>query len=420
MVGAIRTMLGVADVPALVAGWHVLDLEREIWTPGAVGFPRIFVSAERVDREARESSSRSPDRSARARCPRSRRASSRATTRSAKSRSERDDGIRSRPRRARSDAATGAAAASPARRRTRPRRCGARPDGRGDRRGRAQRPPRSASRRARAQPLRDGARAACRRRGPRSIRGRFRTGRRNGRFRAGRGRSAALARATRCRRRRGGRREIGAQDGNGDAPFESASSADAGAEPRATQASPRRRVRRRRLPRRELRDREALAPRPSATSSSRRARGRRWPRARKSPSATRRRAGRGLARRRRQRAAVLVRDDPDSILAGAGAGARPTHDRVVPRRPAGSPDGFLQGPGDRHRRQRRRAGGRLQRPARAQEVLDTAELFRGRLQWFDHHEWPIEDLVRLRAALGRETRSWSRRTPRARSPRSPR
>jgi spermidine/putrescine-binding protein len=40
---------------------------------------------------------------------------------------------------------------------------------------------------------------------------------------------------------------------------------------------------------------------------------------------------------------------------------------------------------------------------RPKEVLDTVELFRGRLQWFDHHEWAIEDLVRLRAALGRDS-----------------
>ena len=37
-----------------------------------------------------------------------------------------------------------------------------------------------------------------------------------------------------------------------------------------------------------------------------------------------------------------------------------------------------------------------------QEVISTVALFRGRTQWFDHHEWPIEDLERLRDALGRE------------------
>ncbi len=54
VVGAIRSTLGIADVPALIAGWHQLDLDREIWTPGAVGFPRIFVSADQIHGEARE------------------------------------------------------------------------------------------------------------------------------------------------------------------------------------------------------------------------------------------------------------------------------------------------------------------------------------------------------------------------------
>jgi hypothetical protein len=40
---------------------------------------------------------------------------------------------------------------------------------------------------------------------------------------------------------------------------------------------------------------------------------------------------------------------------------------------------------------------------RPREVLDTAELFRGRLQWFDHHDWAIEDLTRLRTVLGRDS-----------------
>jgi hypothetical protein len=36
------------------------------------------------------------------------------------------------------------------------------------------------------------------------------------------------------------------------------------------------------------------------------------------------------------------------------------------------------------------------------EVLDTVELYRGRIQWFDHHAWPIEDQELLREAIGRE------------------
>jgi hypothetical protein len=36
------------------------------------------------------------------------------------------------------------------------------------------------------------------------------------------------------------------------------------------------------------------------------------------------------------------------------------------------------------------------------EVIQTAEIFRGRIQWFDHHDWPIEDVERLRDAIGRD------------------
>ena len=37
------------------------------------------------------------------------------------------------------------------------------------------------------------------------------------------------------------------------------------------------------------------------------------------------------------------------------------------------------------------------------EVLMTAEVYRGRIQWFDHHPWPIEDLELLREAVGRDS-----------------
>jgi hypothetical protein len=40
------------------------------------------------------------------------------------------------------------------------------------------------------------------------------------------------------------------------------------------------------------------------------------------------------------------------------------------------------------------------RPAR--EVIQTASLYRGRLNWFDHHVWPPEDVEALRVAMGSE------------------
>ena len=39
----------------------------------------------------------------------------------------------------------------------------------------------------------------------------------------------------------------------------------------------------------------------------------------------------------------------------------------------------------------------------ARDVLQAASLYRDRLVWYDHHEWPPEDLERLRAAVGAES-----------------
>lgn len=36
----------------------------------------------------------------------------------------------------------------------------------------------------------------------------------------------------------------------------------------------------------------------------------------------------------------------------------------------------------------------------ARETLQTAALYRGRIEWFDHHPWPPEDLETLRGAIG--------------------
>lgn len=42
--------------------------------------------------------------------------------------------------------------------------------------------------------------------------------------------------------------------------------------------------------------------------------------------------------------------------------------------------------------------GFLAKPAR--DVIQAAALYQGRLVWFDHHEWPPEDLVAIREAIG--------------------
>jgi hypothetical protein len=41
-------------------------------------------------------------------------------------------------------------------------------------------------------------------------------------------------------------------------------------------------------------------------------------------------------------------------------------------------------------------------PKPAIEVLQTVSLYRDRLQWFDHHDWPPEDLQALRDVLGED------------------
>jgi hypothetical protein len=109
------------------------------------------------------------------------------------------------------------------------------------------------------------------------------------------------------------------------------------------------------------------------------------------------------APRRRPRAAVVVRDDPDSILAALVL-ARDrrvlTSFRVVRQ---DSLLDYFKGPAnDVSENEDLLLVGFTAQP-RVRELLDTAELFRGRLQWFDHHAWPIEDLERLREAIGRES-----------------
>ncbi len=103
------------------------------------------------------------------------------------------------------------------------------------------------------------------------------------------------------------------------------------------------------------------------------------------------------------RAAIVVRDEPESVLAALVL-ARDRRTivsfRVLPQE--GLMD-FFKGPAtDIPDNVDVLVVGFTAQP-RPKEVLDTAELFRGRLQWFDHHEWAIEDVERLRAALGRDS-----------------
>ncbi|MEE8313198.1 MAG: hypothetical protein V3R91_02660 [Myxococcota bacterium] len=105
-------------------------------------------------------------------------------------------------------------------------------------------------------------------------------------------------------------------------------------------------------------------------------------------------------RKRRSRAGIIVRDDPDCILAALVL-ARERRSVVSFRicTQEGLMD-FFRGPAtDIPENTDVLLVGFTCHP-HPTDTLNTAELFRGRLQWFDHHEWAIEDLERLREAIG--------------------
>lgn len=105
-------------------------------------------------------------------------------------------------------------------------------------------------------------------------------------------------------------------------------------------------------------------------------------------------------RRRQSRAALIVRDDPDCILAALVLGRE--RRSVVSFRVCaqGGLMDFFRGPAtDIGENTDVVLVGFGCRP-KPIDTLNTAELFRGRLEWFDHHLWAPEDLERLRLAIG--------------------
>jgi len=109
-----------------------------------------------------------------------------------------------------------------------------------------------------------------------------------------------------------------------------------------------------------------------------------------------------LPRRRNPRAAIVVRNDHDCILAALIL-ARDRRNIVSFRvcRQEGLMD-YFRGPAtDLPENCDLLLVGLTAHPV-SQEVISAAGLFRGRAQWFDHHEWPIEDVERLRDAIGRD------------------
>ncbi len=408
VVGAIRSTLGSADVPALIAGWHRLDLEREIWTPGAVGFPRIFVSADGIGAEAREllESLAGPIGAGSVPAEPARELPDVAAAEVA---GERDE--------------LGSADEE------------ARAEGRGRRRGRRRRRGGEREFGESEAPVMDAATAEAERNARRAARRAAEAER--GSFEpesearseeepreapeadferapdAGEAQpgdeSPRRTRGRRGRRRRGGRREIGAADANG-AEHESRVGTDEGGAGEAVRDDGEAREA-------EFDERAAAARAeegetdPIAASSGDDEQLSSELEATLAESEDETERGGPAAepvevsppRMRRQRAAILVRDDADSILAGLVL-ARDRRTivsfRVAPQEALMD---FFKGPAtDIADNVDVLVVGFSAQP-RPKEVLDTVELFRGRLQWFDHHEWAIEDLVRLRAALGRDS-----------------
>jgi hypothetical protein len=105
-------------------------------------------------------------------------------------------------------------------------------------------------------------------------------------------------------------------------------------------------------------------------------------------------------RPRRTRVSIVARDDPDSILAALVLARERRH--IVQFwvcRQEGLMDFFKTGATDLSENVDVLLVGFTAQPV-PKEVLQTVELYRGRIQWFDHHTWPIEDQELLREAIG--------------------
>ena len=109
-----------------------------------------------------------------------------------------------------------------------------------------------------------------------------------------------------------------------------------------------------------------------------------------------------VVRRRNSRAAIVVCDDPDCVLAAL---VLARERRSIVSFVVCPQDGLM----DYFRTRATDIGDNVDlllvgfsaQPI-PNEVISTAELYRGRIEWFDHHEWPIEDLEMLREAIGAE------------------
>jgi hypothetical protein len=114
-------------------------------------------------------------------------------------------------------------------------------------------------------------------------------------------------------------------------------------------------------------------------------------------------AEREPVRRRRQRAAIAVCNDPDSILAALVLARERRHITFFWVCSQDELMDFFRGKAtDVDENTDLLLVGFSARPL-PRETIASAELYRGRLQWFDHHDWAIEDVEALRGAIGRDS-----------------
>ncbi len=106
--------------------------------------------------------------------------------------------------------------------------------------------------------------------------------------------------------------------------------------------------------------------------------------------------------RRRPRAALCVRNDPDSILAALVLARERRHVSFFYVCGQEQLMDFFRGRAtDLEDSADLLLVGFTAQPV-PNEVIAAAGLYRGRIEWFDHHSWPIEDQEMLRDAIGRD------------------
>jgi hypothetical protein len=106
--------------------------------------------------------------------------------------------------------------------------------------------------------------------------------------------------------------------------------------------------------------------------------------------------------RRRPRAALCVRNDPDTLLAALILARERRHVSFFYVCSQEQLMDFFRGKAtDLEDNTDLLLVGFTAQPV-PKEVIAAAGLYRGRIEWFDHHEWPIEDLEMLRDSIGRE------------------